>query len=158
MLPDTNRDKHWHTAFSTFTCHSICGSLRWICALKIHSATRRQNPIPTFARNSICVTCVHVLNGDSRCIVRMNTKVGSSQHWFAYRCRSVRRKLAGEQWSRRETIEAQETKWNFDVEMDSGKSWTTCDFTSRWRNADSDGTGRNSSQCHHLHIQQSRRA
>ena len=26
----------------------------------------------------------------------------------------------GEQWSRRETIEARGTKWNFDVEMDSG--------------------------------------
>ena len=35
-------------------------------------------------------------------------------------CRSVRRKPAGEQWSQRETIEARGTKWNFDVEMDSG--------------------------------------
>ena len=26
MLPDTNRDEHWHTAFSNFTCHSICNS------------------------------------------------------------------------------------------------------------------------------------
>ena len=59
-LSDTNRDDHWHTAFSNFTCHSICDSLRWICALKIHSATRRQNPIPIFARNSICITFVHV--------------------------------------------------------------------------------------------------
>ena len=23
MLPDTNRDEHWHTAFNNFTCHSI---------------------------------------------------------------------------------------------------------------------------------------
>ena len=60
MLSDTNRDEHWHAAFSNFTCHSICNSLRWICALKIHSATRRQNPIPIFARNSMCVTFVHV--------------------------------------------------------------------------------------------------
>ena len=37
-------------------------------------------------------------------------------------CRSVRRKPPGEQWSRRETIEARGTKWNFDVEMDSGAS------------------------------------
>ena len=29
-------------------------------------------------------------------------------------------KPPGEQWSRRETIEARGTKWNFDVEMDSG--------------------------------------
>ena len=35
-------------------------------------------------------------------------------------CRAVRRKPPGEQWSRRETIEARGTKWNFDVEMDSG--------------------------------------
>ena len=38
------------------------------------------------------------------------------------KCRSVRRKPPGEQWSRRETIEARGTKWNFDVEMDSGTS------------------------------------
>ena len=37
-------------------------------------------------------------------------------------CRSVRRKPPGEQWSRRETVEARGTKWNFDVEMDSGVS------------------------------------
>ena len=40
MLPDTNRDEHWHTAFSNFTCHSICDSLRWICSFKIHSVNR----------------------------------------------------------------------------------------------------------------------
>ena len=60
MLQDTNRDEHWHTAFSNFTCYSVCDSLRWICSLKSHSATRRQNPIPIFARNSICITFVHV--------------------------------------------------------------------------------------------------
>ena len=38
------------------------------------------------------------------------------------KCRSVRRKPPGEQWSRRETVEARGTKWNFDVEMDSGFS------------------------------------
>ena len=51
ILPDTNRDEHWHTAFSNFTCHSISDSSRWICAL---------NSIPIFARNSICFTFVHV--------------------------------------------------------------------------------------------------
>ena len=44
MLPDTSPDEHWLSAFSNFICHSICSSLRWICALKIHSATRRQKP------------------------------------------------------------------------------------------------------------------
>ena len=39
---------------------------------------------------------------------------------FLLECGSVRRKPPGEQWSRRETIEARGTKWNFDVEMDSG--------------------------------------
>ena len=38
------------------------------------------------------------------------------------KCRSVRRRPPGEQWSRRETVEARWTKWNFDVEMDSGIS------------------------------------
>ena len=36
------------------------------------------------------------------------------------KCRSVRRKAPGERWSRRATVEARGTKWNFDVEMDSG--------------------------------------
>ena len=31
------------------------------------------------------------------------------------KCRSVRRKPPGEQWSRRETVEARGTKWSFDV-------------------------------------------
>ena len=31
-------------------------------------------------------------------------------------------KPLGEQWSRRGTVEARGTKWNFDVEMDSGTS------------------------------------
>ena len=60
MLPDTNRDEHWHKTFSNFTFHFICSALRWICALKIHSATRRQYAIPIFARNSIYLTFVHV--------------------------------------------------------------------------------------------------
>ena len=38
------------------------------------------------------------------------------------KCRSVRRKPPGEQWSRRETVEARWTKWNLGVEMDSGIS------------------------------------
>ena len=38
------------------------------------------------------------------------------------KCRSVRRKPPGEQWSRRETVEARGTEWNFDVEVDSGVS------------------------------------
>ena len=31
-------------------------------------------------------------------------------------------KTVGEQWSPRETVEARGTKWNFDVEIDSGVS------------------------------------
>ena len=57
MLPDTNRDEHWHTVLNNFTSHSICDSLRWICALKIHSATRRQNAFPIFARN-VSLLCI----------------------------------------------------------------------------------------------------
>ena len=44
--------------------------------------------------------------------------VGTKHGLLKYR--SVRRKPSGEQWSRRETIEARGTKWNFYVEMDSG--------------------------------------
>ena len=40
------------------------------------------------------------------------------------KCRSVRRKPSGEQWSRRETTDARGTKRNFDVEMDSGDTRT----------------------------------
>ena len=36
------------------------------------------------------------------------------------KCRSVRRKPPGEQWSRRGTVEARGTKWNFDVGVDTG--------------------------------------
>ena len=53
------------------------------------------------------------------------------------KCRSVRRNPPGEQWSRRETVEAGGTKWNFDVEMDSGISGPLV-------TSDSDGTGENS--------------
>ena len=53
----------------------------------------------------------------TRCIVRRTP--GGTKHGLL-KCRSVRRKPPGEQWSRRETVEARGTKWNFDVEMDSG--------------------------------------
>ena len=142
MLPDTNWDEHWHTAFSSFTCHSISNSLRWICSLKIHSATRRQNPIPIFAWNSICITLcmfgesVFALIPDHEVRAAKLTNRWISGCWWGrdassdehlvvtkhglLKCRSVRRKPPGEQWSRLETIEARGTKWNFDVEMDSG--------------------------------------
>ena len=48
------------TQIETNSAIQLCDSLRWICSLKIHSATRRQNSIPIFARNSICITFVHV--------------------------------------------------------------------------------------------------
>ena len=44
----------------------------------------------------------------------MGTKFGS------LKCRAVLRKPPGEQWSRRETLDARVTEWNFDVEMDAG--------------------------------------
>ena len=37
------------------------------------------------------------------------------------KCRSFRRKPPGEQWSRRETLDARGTKWKFDVDMDAGR-------------------------------------
>ena len=68
----TDTYRHWHGATrhklrrtqaysdSNFTFHPICSSLLWICAIKIHSATRRQNAIPVFAWISLCFTFVHV--------------------------------------------------------------------------------------------------
>ena len=55
----------------------------------------------------------------------VGTRCSSDEHLVGtkhglLKCSSVRRKPPGEQWSRRETIEARGTKWNFDVEMDSG--------------------------------------
>ena len=48
-----------HSAISP----SISDSLRWICSLKIHSTTRRQNPIPIFARNSnVSLFCACLVN------------------------------------------------------------------------------------------------
>ena len=145
MLPDTNRDEHWHTALSNFNCHSICDSLRWICSLNIHSATRRQIPIPIFVRNSICISplcmfgeSVFALIPDHEVRAAKLTNRWISGCWWGrnassdehlvgtkhglLKCRSVRRKPPGEQWSRREMIEARGTKWNFDAEVDSGIS------------------------------------
>ena len=34
-------------------------------------------------------------------------------------------KPCGEEWSRRESRDARDTQWNFDVEMDAGRSETT---------------------------------
>ena len=48
------------SAISLAIPFAMAGEIRWICSLKIHSATRRQNTIPIFARNFICFTFVHV--------------------------------------------------------------------------------------------------
>ena len=56
----------------------------------------------------------------------METKYG------LLKCRSVRRKHPGEQWSLRETVEARGTKWNFDVEMDSWLHVTMKRCRQRW--------------------------
>ena len=117
MLPDTNRDEHWRTTFSNLTCHSICNSVRWICVLKIHSATRRQNAIPIFARNSVCVTFVH--GGDVTHRLT-NTWWGRSMvclsaDWFA---ENLLESSGAD--VKRSSLDG--TKWNFGVEMDSGIS------------------------------------
>ena len=43
---------------------------------------------------------------------------------FVIKCRTVRRKPPGEQWSRRETVEARGTKWNFYIGVDAGIPFT----------------------------------
>ena len=130
-LPDTNWDEHWRTTFSNFTYHSICNSLRWICSLKIHSATRRQNTIPPYV-SPLCMfgESVFALIPDhevraakltnrwisgcwrgTRCIVRRT--LGGDETWIVFCADQFAEKPPEEQWSRRETIEARGTKWNF---------------------------------------------
>ena len=58
--------------------------------------------------------------GEDEMLRRMDLWWGRSM--VLLKCRSVRRKLPGEQWSRRETVEARGTKRNFDVEMYCGIS------------------------------------
>ena len=122
---------------------SIGSSVRWICALKIHSATRRQNAIPIFARNSVSLLCMFgesvfalITDHEVRAAKLTNRWISgclwgrdasSDEHLVGtkqglLKCRSVHRKPPGEQWSRRETVESRGPTWNFDVEMDSGIS------------------------------------
>ena len=123
MLSDTNRDEHWHTAFSNFTFHGIFDSLRCICALKIHSATRRQNPTPLcmFGESVFALISDHEVRAaklTNRWISGCwwGRDASSDEHLVGtkhglLKCRSVRRKPPGEQWSRRETIDARGTNW-----------------------------------------------
>ena len=142
---DATRHKSRRTlpySFSNFTCHSICDSLRWICALKIHSATDGRNPfqylLGTPYVSLLCMfgESVFALIPDHEVRAAKLTNRWISGCWWGrdassdehlvgtkhglLKCRSVSRKPPGEQWSRRETVEARGTKWNFDVEMDSG--------------------------------------
>ena len=55
-------------------------------------------------------------------------------------CRSVRRKPPQKQWSRRETVKAPGTKWNFNVEMD----WTASGITSRRGSSNENSNGTSS--------------
>ena len=96
--------KHWRTTFSNFTCHSMCNSLRWICSLKIHSATRRQTPfqyllgtpyvsplcmfgesvfalIPHHEVRAVKLTNRWISGCWWRCIVRRT--LGGEETWFA---------------------------------------------------------------------------
>ena len=154
MLPDKSR-RTLAYRFQQFHLPFHFDSVRWICALKIHSATRRQNAIPILARNSKCVTFVHVwcvrVDPDHEVRAAKLTNRWISGCWWGrdassdehlvgtkhglLKCKSVRRKPPG--------VEARGTKWNFDVEMDSGIPGPTLQ-PRRDRNADSDGTEGNS--------------
>ena len=132
----TQTETNTGIAFSNFTCHSICSSLRRICALKIHSATNGRTPfrylLGTPYVSPLCMfgESVFALIPDHEVRAAKLTNrwdASSDEHLVVtkhglLKCRSVRRKPPGEQWSRRETIEARGTKWSFDVEMDSGIS------------------------------------
>ena len=117
MLPDINRDEHWRTTFSNFTCHSICNSLLWICSLTIHSATRWQNPIPIFAWNSICITFVHVwrigIRFDSRSRSACSQTDKQVDQWLLVGTRCIVRRTPGgdETWFAEVQISSKKTTW-----------------------------------------------
>ena len=163
MLSDTHWDEHWHTASSNFTCHSICDSSRWICAVKIHSATRRQNAIPIFARNSMCITFVHIwwicIRFDPRSRSAGSQTDEQMDQWLLVgtRCIVWRTHGGDEAWFAQVQISPQKTYWRAVEPTWNGRgsrdemefwrgygfwnTWTANGFTSRWRDANSDGTG-----------------
>ena len=176
MLPNTIRDEHSHTAFSNFTCHSICNSLRWICALKIHGATRRQNTIPIFARNSICITFVHVcwigIRFDPRSRSACSQIDEQMDQWLLVGTRCIVWRTLGEDeaWFAKVQISSQKTSWRAVESTWNGRSsrdevefwrwnglwsiWITCDFTSRWRECRQQRHWWKSPQYLHLHLLQ----
>ena len=117
MLPDTNWDEHGRTTFSNFTCHSIFNSLRWICSLKIHNATWRQNPIPIFAWNSTCITFVHVwwisICFHSRSRSACSQTDEQVDQWFLVVTRCIVRRTPGgnETWFAEVQVSSQKTTW-----------------------------------------------
>ena len=132
MLPDINRDEHWHTAFSNFTCHSICDSLRWIVLSRFTVRPDGRTPFQYLLGTSyVSLLCMF---GESAFALIPDHEVRAAKltnRWISgcrwgrdasldehlvgtkhglLKCRSVRRRPPGEQWSRRETVEARGTK------------------------------------------------
>ena len=140
MLPDTNRDDHWHTAISLATPYAIryAGVVLPRFTVRPDGRTPFQYLLGTPYVSPLCMfgESVFALIPDHEVRAAKLTNRWVSGCWWRrdassdehlvetkhglLKCRSVRRKPLGEQWSRRETIEARGTKWNFDVEMDSG--------------------------------------
>ena len=131
MPPDTNRDEHWHTAFSFFTCHSFCSLLRWTVETPFQNLLVTPYVSPLYMSGESVFALIHrsrSASGQADEQVDQWLLVGrdasSDEHLVVtkhglLKSRSVRRKPPREQWSRFETVEARGTKWNFEVEMDS---------------------------------------
>ena len=113
MLSDTNRDEHWDTAFNIITCHSICRSLRWICAHKQYLLeTPYVSPLCMFGESVFALIPDHEVRAAklrnrwiSGCWAGRDAS--SDEHpvgtkFGVLKCSSVRRKPPGEQWSRRQ--------------------------------------------------------
>ena len=145
MLPDTNRDEHWHIQLSEISpaipfATRYAGFVLSGFTVRPDGRTPFQDLLVTPSVSPLCMfgESVFALIPDHEVRAAELTNRWISGCWWGRdassdehlvgtkhglpKCRSVRRKPPGEQWSRRETVEARGTKWNFDVEMDSGVS------------------------------------
>ena len=115
MLPDPNRDEHWHTYFSNFT--SISFAIRYAGFVLSRFTVRPdgRTPFQYLLGTPLCMF------GES-VFALIRSRSASSQadeqmdQWLLVGTRCI----VGEQWSQREKVEVRGTMWNFASAMDSG--------------------------------------
>ena len=145
-------------------------AIRYAGFVLLHSATRRQNPIPIFAWNTICITFVHVwwigIRFDSRSRSACSQTDEQMDQWMLVGTRCIVRRTPGgdETWfawvqisSQKTTWRTQESTWNDRSSRNEMEFWrgngfwnTRTDSGTRWGNADSnspDGNSYSTSTC-----------